>query len=199
MGIFQLRLLQDRDDRRGRDGPHGQQGALRPGRLVPRPRPRPQPVARALEGRTILGFNYRMNELQGALGLAQLRKLDTIIAEQRKNKAAIKKALSVVPGIKFREHPRSRGRYGHLPRLQSPLGRDDQTLPEGPVERRGPRLLQRKPVALRPQLGALPGEVHGVFNKIPLCGPLVQRESGLRPGFPRARISCDERLSWQSP
>ncbi|MDO8720644.1 MAG: DegT/DnrJ/EryC1/StrS family aminotransferase, partial [Syntrophales bacterium] len=32
-------------------------------------------VTRAMEGRTILGFNYRMNELQGALGLAQLRKL----------------------------------------------------------------------------------------------------------------------------
>jgi 8-amino-3,8-dideoxy-alpha-D-manno-octulosonate transaminase len=46
-------------------------------------------VGRAMEGRTILGFNYRMNELQGALGLAQLRKLDTIIALQKINKQAI--------------------------------------------------------------------------------------------------------------
>ncbi len=60
-------------------------------------------VSRAMEGRSILGFNYRMNELQGALGLAQLRKLDTMIAEQRKNKAAIKTMLSAVKGIKFRE------------------------------------------------------------------------------------------------
>jgi 8-amino-3,8-dideoxy-alpha-D-manno-octulosonate transaminase len=60
-------------------------------------------VSRALEGRTILGFNYRMNELQGALGLAQLRKLDHIVAEQRKNKAAIKEALAAVKGIGFRE------------------------------------------------------------------------------------------------
>jgi 8-amino-3,8-dideoxy-alpha-D-manno-octulosonate transaminase len=60
-------------------------------------------VSRALEGRTILGFNYRMNELQGALGLAQLRKLDTIIAEQKKNKQAIKEVLSKVKGIKFRD------------------------------------------------------------------------------------------------
>ncbi|MDD5474939.1 MAG: DegT/DnrJ/EryC1/StrS family aminotransferase [Syntrophales bacterium] len=59
-------------------------------------------VGRALEGRTILGFNYRMNELQGALGLAQLRKLDFIIAEQKKNKALLKEALGGVPGIKFR-------------------------------------------------------------------------------------------------
>ena len=60
-------------------------------------------VGRALEGRTILGFNFRMNEFQGAVGLAQLRKLDYIIGEQRKNKAAIKDALGDVPGIGFRK------------------------------------------------------------------------------------------------
>lgn len=64
-----------------------------------------QHVNRALDGRTILGFNFRMNELQGALGLAQLRKLDYIITEQRKNKQAIKDMLKVVPGVKFRELP----------------------------------------------------------------------------------------------
>lgn len=62
-------------------------------------------VSRALEGRTILGSNYRMNELQGAVGLAQLRKLDYIVAEQRKNKAVIKEALARVPGVKFRTLP----------------------------------------------------------------------------------------------
>ena len=66
-------------------------------------------VSRALEGRTILGFNYRMNELQGALGLAQLRKLDYIIAEQQKNKKIIKDALAVVPGVQFRKLPDPEG------------------------------------------------------------------------------------------
>ncbi|TFG38099.1 MAG: DegT/DnrJ/EryC1/StrS family aminotransferase, partial [Syntrophobacterales bacterium] len=60
-------------------------------------------VGRALEGRTILGFNFRMNEFQGAVGLAQLRKLDYIIGEQRKNKAAIRDALEQIPGIGFRK------------------------------------------------------------------------------------------------
>lgn len=65
---------------------------------------------RAADGRTILGFNYRMNELQGALGLAQLRKLDAaVIPGQKKNKAAIKAALAVVPGIKFRALPDPEG------------------------------------------------------------------------------------------
>jgi len=62
-------------------------------------------VSRALEGRTILGFNYRMNELQGALGLAQLHKLDYIVAEQKKNKQIIKDALGQVSGVKFRTLP----------------------------------------------------------------------------------------------
>ena len=66
-------------------------------------------VSRAMEGRSILGFNYRMNELQGALGLAQLRKLDWLIGEQKKNKQAIKNMLGAVPGVKFRELPDPEG------------------------------------------------------------------------------------------
>jgi 8-amino-3,8-dideoxy-alpha-D-manno-octulosonate transaminase len=67
------------------------------------------PTNRALDGRTILGFNYRMNELQGALGLAQIRKLNRVIAAQRKNKDAIKEALAPVPGLKFRAIPDPEG------------------------------------------------------------------------------------------
>ena len=66
-------------------------------------------VSRALDGRTILGFNYRMNELQGALGLAQLRKLGRVIAGQRKNKAALKEAFAPIPGLKFRLQPDPEG------------------------------------------------------------------------------------------
>lgn len=66
-------------------------------------------VGRALEVRTILGFNYRMNELQGALGLAQLRKLDFIITEQRKNKEAVRRKLKSIKGIGFRNIPDPEG------------------------------------------------------------------------------------------
>ncbi len=66
-------------------------------------------VNRALEGQTILGFNYRMNELQGALGLAQLRKLDYLIGEQKKNKRFIVDVLANVPGVGFRAKPDPEG------------------------------------------------------------------------------------------
>ncbi|MFZ5993791.1 MAG: DegT/DnrJ/EryC1/StrS family aminotransferase [Thermodesulfobacteriota bacterium] len=62
----------------------------------------PNPGGRGGEGRSFIGLNYRMMELQGAIGLAQLAKLDSIIALQRKNKARIKKALKKIKGITFR-------------------------------------------------------------------------------------------------
>jgi 8-amino-3,8-dideoxy-alpha-D-manno-octulosonate transaminase len=58
---------------------------------------------RGLEGRGFIGFNYRMMELQGALGLAQLSKLNEMIARQKANKNRLKKILSDLKGIQFRE------------------------------------------------------------------------------------------------
>lgn len=62
-------------------------------------------LERGLESRQFIGLNYRMAELQGAIGLAQLAKLDSMIADQRKNKAAIKTALESVDGVTFRAMP----------------------------------------------------------------------------------------------
>ncbi|MDH4321894.1 MAG: DegT/DnrJ/EryC1/StrS family aminotransferase, partial [Desulfobulbaceae bacterium] len=60
------------------------------------------PGGRGGEGRSFVGFNFRMMELQGAMGLAQLAKLDGMIAAQRKNKAAMKAAVEKLPGVTFR-------------------------------------------------------------------------------------------------
>ncbi len=60
------------------------------------------PGGRGGEGRSFVGFNFRMMELQGAMGLAQLAKLDGMIASQRKNKAAMKEAVNQLPGVTFR-------------------------------------------------------------------------------------------------
>jgi 8-amino-3,8-dideoxy-alpha-D-manno-octulosonate transaminase len=61
------------------------------------------PGTRGGEGRRFVGFNYRMMELQGAIGLAQLAKLDTIVAAQQKNKSVLKEAAAGIPGVAFRE------------------------------------------------------------------------------------------------
>ena len=61
------------------------------------------PGGRGGEGRRFIGFNYRMMELQGAMGLAQLAKLDHMVAAQQKNKAVLKEAAAKITGVSFRE------------------------------------------------------------------------------------------------
>jgi 8-amino-3,8-dideoxy-alpha-D-manno-octulosonate transaminase len=62
-------------------------------------------VGRALDGRTFLGFNFRMNELQGAVGLAQLSKLDDMIQRQLQNSALIREALESIESVTMRDLP----------------------------------------------------------------------------------------------
>jgi len=54
------------------------------------------------EGRSFIGFNYRMMELQGAIGIAQLAKLDSMISAQRSHKKRLRGAASAIPGVQFR-------------------------------------------------------------------------------------------------
>ncbi|WP_448872172.1 DegT/DnrJ/EryC1/StrS family aminotransferase [Desulfobulbus propionicus] len=63
----------------------------------------PNPGGRGGEGRPFIGFNYRMMEIQGALGLAQLAKLDGMVAAQKQNKQFFQEAASVLPGVEYRE------------------------------------------------------------------------------------------------
>jgi 8-amino-3,8-dideoxy-alpha-D-manno-octulosonate transaminase len=61
------------------------------------------PGGRGGEGRSFIGFNYRMMELQGAIGIAQLAKLDSMIEAQKKNKDRLKAAVAQINGVEFRE------------------------------------------------------------------------------------------------
>ncbi len=64
---------------------------------------------RGAETHPIIGYNYRISELNAAVGLAQLRKLDAILAAQRSNKAALKAAMAKFPQISFRRLPDPEG------------------------------------------------------------------------------------------
>lgn len=67
-------------------------------------------VPRWEDTRTSSGFNYRMMELQGAVGLAQLRKLPSIVTSQRENYNLLLQAILGLPGIEIRSIPE--GSYG---------------------------------------------------------------------------------------
>jgi len=57
------------------------------------------------DSRSRSGFNFRMSELQGAVGLAQLKKLSSVISKQRQNKEALNIALKSLKGLSEREMP----------------------------------------------------------------------------------------------
>jgi len=62
-------------------------------------------VPRGEDTRTIWGFNYKATELIGAVGSAQLKKLDYILKKQRENKGKIKQGIKDIKGITFRDLP----------------------------------------------------------------------------------------------
>jgi len=52
--------------------------------------------------RNVLGLNFRMNELTAAVALAQLRKIDQIVATLREKRKRLKEAISKANGFRFR-------------------------------------------------------------------------------------------------
>ena len=63
-------------------------------------------VPRWKDTRSSRGFNFRMTELQGAVGLSQLKKLKKIVFLQRKNANAIWNQIKKIPGLEKRYSPK---------------------------------------------------------------------------------------------
>lgn len=68
-------------------------------------------VPRGLDPAISTGFNYRMTELQAAIGIVQLDKLSDIIGRQRNNKALLMRSLGDLP-VEFRPTSDSQGDLG---------------------------------------------------------------------------------------
>ncbi len=62
-------------------------------------------VDRGADLHPFIGYNFRISELHAAVGLAQIKKLDTFLATQHKNHSALKNILSSIPEISFRKIP----------------------------------------------------------------------------------------------
>jgi dTDP-4-amino-4,6-dideoxygalactose transaminase len=63
----------------------------------------PQRAGVEVGERCVLGLNFRMNELTGAVALAQLRKLPKILAVLHEKKKKFKELIANVRGLKFRK------------------------------------------------------------------------------------------------
>ena len=62
-------------------------------------------VDRGADLHPALGYNFRISELHAAVGLAQIKKLDTFLAIQKRNNQILRSYLEQVPGIQFRVVP----------------------------------------------------------------------------------------------
>ena len=62
-------------------------------------------VPRWEDTRSSSGFNFRMTELQGAIGISQLKKFNNIFNKHKKNKNIILKKLKKFKQIRIRELP----------------------------------------------------------------------------------------------
>jgi 8-amino-3,8-dideoxy-alpha-D-manno-octulosonate transaminase len=60
---------------------------------------------RGAEGHPFLGYNFRISELNAAMGLAQIRRLDEFLDIQERNYTILRKSLEPIEGIRFRKVP----------------------------------------------------------------------------------------------
>jgi 8-amino-3,8-dideoxy-alpha-D-manno-octulosonate transaminase len=58
---------------------------------------------RGMEDHHVMGSNFRIGEMNAAVGLAQMRKLPAILEQNRKNKKYIKDRLKEIEGLTFRK------------------------------------------------------------------------------------------------
>jgi len=60
---------------------------------------------RGAETHPFLGYNFRISELNAAVGLAQLRRLNEFVSIQKENYTILREALSTIPEVTFRKVP----------------------------------------------------------------------------------------------
>jgi perosamine synthetase len=116
-----------------------------------------------LESYTELGFNYRMTDLQAAVGLVQLTKLDAMVAERRRLAARYREALADTPGLSLPCDPSygTTNYQSYVVRLDDelPVDRDrviQELLDQGIATRRGIMAAHLEPACTGLRDGALP-------------------------------------------
>ena len=64
---------------------------------------------RGAEEHPFIGYNYRISELNAAVGLAQIKRTEEFLTIQKKNKKILKDALATIPEVRFRILPDEAG------------------------------------------------------------------------------------------
>jgi len=109
-----------------------------------------------------LGYNYRMTDIEAALGISQLDRIDTYVARRRELAARYDQMLEELPVTTPWQHPDGQSAmHLYIIRLQSETGRSHRAVFEALRERGVGVNLHYIPVHLQPyyrQLGFEPGQ-----------------------------------------
>lgn len=115
-----------------------------------------------LEDYPVLGFNYRMTDIQGAIGREQLRRLPDLLLERRELARRYRKLLAALPGVVAPAEPAwARSNWQsyciRLPDRTDQQGVMQTMLDGGVATRRGIMCAHREPAyADQPSAGPLP-------------------------------------------
>jgi len=82
-----------------------------------------------------IGFNYRMTNIEAALGLAQLEGLDRFQATRREHAAMFRQELSSIPGLEFQQIPVQATSSFWMSAVLLPEGRDPETVRKALLDR----------------------------------------------------------------
>jgi 8-amino-3,8-dideoxy-alpha-D-manno-octulosonate transaminase len=66
-------------------------------------------IDRGADLHPFLGYNFRISELHAAVGLAQIKKLDTFLEVQKRNNQILRSYIEQAPGVNFRVVPDPEG------------------------------------------------------------------------------------------
>jgi perosamine synthetase len=132
-----------------------------------------------------LGFNFRLTNLQAALGLCQVERMDEIVARKRRMGQAYTERLSEVPGLELQvQQPWARGvfwMYGLVLREETGLDADEfaRRLKARGIETRPFFLGMHEQPALR-ERGLFEGESYPVAERIARQGLYLPSGLGLQ-------------------
>ena len=92
-------------------------------------------LTRASEGRRAPGLNFRLSEYHAAVGLAQLAKVDDVLARQRENWRRVEERLSRIDGIRLRDYSDREGQIASTLFTRFPTRRAAQAASKKLLER----------------------------------------------------------------
>ena len=135
-----------------------------------------------------LGYNYRMTDIQAAVGLEQLKRLPTLVARRRALAARYHALLSAIPGLGIPAEPEWARSNWQSYAVRLPEGRDQRAVMQALLDR-----------GISSRRGVMCAHLEKAYADVPLRFPLPHSEAArdrtiLLPLFPQMTQAEQDRV-----